>query len=765
MKQTAKYLFIIAIFCLSASSVFAQSDFGATITAVNQLVAQGEQALKAKNYDEAKRLFTEAITAENKAGFGAARRNPRAYVGLTAALKAKGDGFGGHQIITGWFQTEASNVAAYLAVIDVQPLYGDSYPLRKLDYMTEVILLEPENPAHFAARARMLRASAPAAVADYNTALIINPKYTPALRERGDIFLASGEYDKAFADFEQYAQAGGDEQFYRLRRGMTILLKSGATAEAMRDLTQATLGADINLRGEAFYYRGWGNFLANNRPAAQADMTEAAKVDAKRRDDFYYRLVFEALPAGKCKSEKDIREARDDAYDDKKARASRRELSFLLFRINSAAVACYPATGKFNFQRVYSAQTVGENSGNPLLEVSDIRRHQALDAGNLDPNFKSVAPGPLSRAGIDLSNPRENDEAFALYYRTQRNGFVPGDTAGNLKRAAADMEAGEYHRAIAVLNGILRAEPNNTGALEARMRAFYLKRAIIRADAEAARLLKISPNNAAALNIRGLHSFESNNEDEAIDYFNRAIDADPNNPKPIINRGRVYLFKKQYPAALADFERGLKLAPNVAGYLAWRGDAYFGMQKWEEAALSYTEAIVLNEKDLPTRVNLIRALDNSGNKKLADNHHAWLIKNAPDYAGTKAVASRNRQFTADVSKAFEGQNQQAKIIKLFQKISDEFEVIERILNQPETTDRRERINRLSKMRGSYYSILSDIGAIEYIYNEIQTKGFSLSTEGMQSIQKIIGAVKKMKELALTERKKVETELKELQGYL
>lgn len=765
MKQTAKYLFITGFLCFSITSVFAQPEIAATITAVNQLVTQGDQALKAKNYDEAKRLFTEAVTAEDKANLGAVRRNPRASVGLASALKAKGDGFGGHQIITNWFKTEASNIEAYLAMIDAPASYGDSYPIQPIDYMTEAILLDSENPAHFAARARLLRASTPAAVADYNTSLFLNPKYTPALRERGEIFLASGEYEKALADFEQFAQAGGDSQLYRLRRGMTVLLKSGATGEAMQDLTQAISGADASLRGEAFYYRGWGNFLTNNRPAAQADMTEAAKVDPKRRDDFYYRLVFEAFPAGRCKSEKDIRNARDDAYKDKKARESRRELSFLLFRINSAAVLCYPSTGKFNFQRVYSAQTAGEYSGNSLLDVSDMRRHQALDGNDLNPNFRDAMIPAIGRAGIDLSNPNENHQTYNLYYRTLRSGFVPGDTAGNLKRALTDMEAGEYHRAIAILNGILRVEPNNTAALEARMRTFYMKRAVIRADAEAARLLKISPNNAAALNIRGLHNFEANDPDGALAYFNRAIAADPNNPKPVINRGRVNLSRKQYTQALSDLERGIKLAPKVGEYIAWRGDAYYELKKWEEAALSYTEAVLLDAKDLWIRVRLVRSLDNSGNKGLADTNHAWLIKNAPDFAGTKALASRNQQLNADVSKAIEGQNRQNKIVTLFQKISNEAAAINAILKQPETTVRSERINRLSKMRGYWFSILSDIRDIEYSYNEIQTKNLPISSENMKTIQKFVDETKKIKELALVERKNVETELKELQGYL
>lgn len=748
-----------------AKSVFAEPEIAATITAVNQLVMQGDQSLKAKNYDEAKRLFTEAIAAEDKANIGAVRRNPRAYVGLASALKAKDDGFGGHQIITSWFKTEASNIEAYLAMIDAPTSYGDSYPIQRIDYMTEVILLDSENPAHFAARARLLRASTPATVADYNTALFLNPKYTPALRERGEIFLASGEYEKDLADFEQYAQAGGDSQVYRLRRGMTVLLKSGATAEAMQDLTQAASGADANLRGEAFYYRGWGNFLANNRPAAQADMTEAAKTDPKRCDDFYYRLVFEAIPAGKCKSEKDIRNARDDAYKDKKARESRRELSFLLFRINSAAVLCYPSTGKFNFQRVYSAQTAGEYSGNTLLDVSDMRRHQALDGNDLNPNFKSAIQITMSFAGIDLSNPNENNQAYNLYYRTLRSGFVPGDTAGNLKRAITDMEAGEYHRAIAVLNGILRVEPNNTAALEARMRTFYLKRAVIRADAEADRLLKTSPNNAAALNIRGLHNFEANDPEGAIAYFDRAIAADPNNPKPIINRGRVNLSKKQYTQALADLERGIKLAPKVDEYIAWRGDAYYELKKWEEAALSYTEAVLLDAKDLWIRVRLIRSLDNSGNKGLADTNHAWLIKNAPDFAGTKSLASRNSQLAADVSKAVEGQNRQNKIVTLVQKIGNETAEVRRISDLPSTTDKSERINRLSRMRSYWFSILSDIRDIEYSYNEIQTKNLPISPENMQKLQKIVSEVKQVKETALIERKNVEADLKALQGYL
>jgi tetratricopeptide (TPR) repeat protein len=536
----------------------------------------------------------------------------------------------------------------------------------------------------------------------------------------------------------------------------------------MQNLTKAIEGTDSNLRGESFYYRGWGHFLARNIPQAQADMTEAAKVDPKKKEDFYYRITFDAFPDKKFKNTKSVRNAIGELYD--KKGWQERELNFQKFKIYTAAVSSLPEEENWMFERVEATVNIPDNPGNVHLDISSLKKYQALAGARnrVHTELQRVLNKRIAALGINMERPFDTPSRntyFALYNRTNAHGFDPRNIAANITRAEQKIKDRDYHSAIALLNKVLQVEPNNIPALEQRMRAFLFKRAFIRADAEAERILRAQPKNALAMNVRGLFNFEAQNMNAALDYFNRAVAAAPSDPRPLFNRARVYTVKSDYPAALKDFERLRQLAPDVSDYVAGRGNVYYAMKEWEEAALNYMEAVVLDERNFTARINLVRALDQAGQSELADKQHDWLIKNAGDLPALKALEKRNAELVKKSSTEVEEAKSMQKMGGLLAEIDNDSKVIISILKAKPAETKSEAINRLTDARRRIYNIISGSSQIEYMAREMLKTGGSRSPALRQKLEKLLYAAQQFKAVAEEHKVKCEAALKSLQGYL
>lgn len=773
MKLKLPIFFALCLLLITSSRFFAQN---AVIAEVSKLVAQGEKEYQANNLPEAERLFTQAIELEDKNNFPSVYRNPAAYLGLSSTL-TKRHPYRGLQTMLRWFNFEASNPAAYRAFAKVAAQTANrEQDAVELNFLTEAVLLEPNNPENYMLRAKYLRSYVPLMLEEYERLIEVAPKYAPVYLERGNIQFLRGEYDLAIADFDKYiALNPQDEQVYNLRRGIALLLKEDADGEriqqAIQHLTKAIAGSDAEKRGEAFYYRGWGNFLARNRSQAQADMTEAANLNPKIKNDFYYRLTFEGIPDNKYKDTKSLRKDMDKSLKQKDLPL--RERYFIEFKFQTAAVSLAPEDTTLRrtlFDVLTNMRYAGLFTENPYIDLSLFKKGQKLMKPKGESYFEESYKIPilLRLTGIEMDRPartESTDARFALYYRTIAHGFNPTDMAANFKQVETDIKAGDFHHAIALLNKILQADPNNLTALEQRMRCFYFKRAFIRADAEAGEILRKQPNNVLALNIRGLYNFEAQNYTVALDYFNKAIAADAKDPRPLFNRVRVLTRQKEYTAALKDLDKLRVLAPDVSEYIAGRGNVYLAMKNWEEAALNYMEAVILDEKNYPARYNLILSLDQLGQTQTANIHHTWLIKNAPNYGGLKSLEGRN----ASLAKSATTEVEEGKMIEKINSLLDELEngtsSIQAFLRSPKTSNKTEALEQLHNARGKIYKIISDADQIQYISRELLNNGSSKSPEVRQRLEKLIDRAKQYKLIAEQHKKSCEENIKKLQGYL
>ncbi|HTK83804.1 MAG TPA: tetratricopeptide repeat-containing glycosyltransferase family protein [Patescibacteria group bacterium] len=127
------------------------------------------------------------------------------------------------------------------------------------------------------------------------------------------------------------------------------------------------------------------------------------------------------------------------------------------------------------------------------------------------------------------------------------------------RQAMSSMQSGNWPRAVACLDAVLRFRPN------APMVHFY----------------------------RGLALYELRRFEDSLASYDRAIALKPDHPEAHSNRGNALQELKRLPAAVASYDRAIQLKPDFASAYSNRGFAFLTMGRLEEALASCERAIEL----------------------------------------------------------------------------------------------------------------------------------------------------------------------------
>jgi hypothetical protein len=133
-----------------------------------------------------------------------------------------------------------------------------------------------------------------AEIADYNEAILLNPRDTIAYEYRGEAHLRNGNYGSAIKDYTEAIQLGarhqGDKVFLYIRRGEAYY-GNGDDDSAVVDCTEAIrldpkLWTGYNCRSKSYFRKG--DFDRSSTDATEAHALEGA-VEYNSRPNNYYR--------------------------------------------------------------------------------------------------------------------------------------------------------------------------------------------------------------------------------------------------------------------------------------------------------------------------------------------------------------------------------------------------------------------------------------------------------------------------------------------
>ncbi|WP_293377170.1 tetratricopeptide repeat protein [Phenylobacterium sp.] len=170
-----------------------------------------------------------------------------------------------------------------------------------------------------------------------------------------------------------------------------------------------------------------------------------------------------------------------------------------------------------------------------------------------------------------------------------------GELEGLFRRAwakalvgAGDLAAAEVQLRQGVTSTPLDPDAHaNLGAVQLRLGQTDA------AAASAERALELAPDRADTLAGLGLARRAQARDEEAERLFRRALAIDPGNAAAVRQLGALLTKSDRFEEALACADRSLAHERRAAGLLA-QGDAYFGLERFEEALASYSEALDLD---------------------------------------------------------------------------------------------------------------------------------------------------------------------------
>lgn len=373
------------------------------------------------------------------------------------------------------------------------------YDLAIADYNT-AIRLSPRYQGPYIDRGVTYRAmhQNDRAIASYNEVLRINPNNSFALNNRGLIYKEMGQYDRAIQDFNQALRVD-PKDFSPQRNRADVYLITGQYDRAIADYNATALlrsGA-----GDALYGRGIARLKKGDTAAGAADIAAAKVLEADIVEQFGRRGI---LPPN-----------------------------------------------NFNSPNWCG----GKDGATPDLQISGCT--SVIQSGRL--------------SGINLSIPFFN----------RANGY---------------RNKGEYDHAIEDYSESIRLDPKDASPFINRGIVFSNKGQYDRAIEDYNEAIKLRPKSFLAFNNRGSAYKDKGQYARAIEDYNEAIRLLPKYWLAYRNRADVYLTVGQYDRAIEDYDIIERLDPKSADGLYGRGLAKLKKGDTEGGNADMTAAKAIDTK-------------------------------------------------------------------------------------------------------------------------------------------------------------------------
>ena len=195
----------------------------------------------------------------------------------------------------------------------------------------------------------------------------------------------------------------------------------------------------------------------------------------------------------------------------------------------------------------------------------------------------------------DDASTAEHDRAIAVMDAVIR--LNPDDDYAYMRRGLAYYSKGEDDLALSDLDTVMRLNPNHAGAYWFRGNIYAYRKQWARLIADMNEHIRIRPDYAMAYYQRGLAYGEQHLLEKAITDLSEAIRLDPDHADAYRARGDCLRYRGEYDRAIEDFDTALQLDPSSTAAHLGRGGAYRMKGEPSRAIVDYDAAIRLNSRD------------------------------------------------------------------------------------------------------------------------------------------------------------------------
>ena len=195
----------------------------------------------------------------------------------------------------------------------------------------------------------------------------------------------------------------------------------------------------------------------------------------------------------------------------------------------------------------------------------------------------------------DNAGTAEHDRKIAVMDAVIR--LNPDDDYAYMRRGLAYFSKGEDDLALSDLDTVLHLNPDHAGAYWFRGSIFGYRKQWGRLIGDMSEHIRLRPDYAMAYYERGLAYGEQDLLEQAITDLCEAIRLDPDLADAYRGRGDCLRYRGDYDRAIKDFDTALQLDHNNAAAHLGRGEAYRMKGEPDLAIADYDAAIRLNPRD------------------------------------------------------------------------------------------------------------------------------------------------------------------------
>ncbi|MGK7900211.1 MAG: tetratricopeptide repeat-containing serine protease family protein [Hormoscilla sp.] len=427
----------------------------------------------------------------------------------------------------------------------------------------EAIKLKPKFEQAWYGRGLALKAQGKyqAAVASFDKATEINPRLYEAWRERGEALASLQRYREALASLEKAININPKDSVLYMWRG-EMLRNLERHAEAVEAYSQA-----IDIKPHPFAYNNRGNARSDlgDNSGAIADYNKAIEIQPDDASAYVNRGVVRSDLGDNEGAIADYNKAIEIKPDYAVAYVNRGNVRSDLGDNNGAladynkAIEIKPDDAVAYVNRGNVRSDLGDNNGaladfNKAIEIqpdyAEAYFSRGVERGNLGDNNGAIAD--FNKA-IEI----QPDYADAYYNRGVTRGIL-GDNNG----AIAD-----YNKAIEI-------QPDYADAYNNRGNTRKSLGDNNGAIADYNKAIEIQPDYALAYYNRGNTRRKLGDDNEAIADYNKAIEIQPYFAKAYYNRGNTRRKLGDNNRAIADYNKTIEIQPDFAEAYGDRGIFY-----------------------------------------------------------------------------------------------------------------------------------------------------------------------------------------------
>ena len=167
----------------------------------------------------------------------------------------------------------------------------------------------------------------------------------------------------------------------------------------------------------------------------------------------------------------------------------------------------------------------------------------------------------------------------------------PESTDLRLKKAAVNIELGQWDYAVEEYDRVLRLDPRNLAALfyRAYCHTSLRRYPLARRDYEA--LLRQQPRHLEARLCLATVCEKSGRDAEAFDHYNLLVQQFPDSAVCYAARAAYETSHRQYDTALYDWDQAISLQPKNADYVVSKVDVLLTLQRRDDARQVLNDAL------------------------------------------------------------------------------------------------------------------------------------------------------------------------------